>query len=60
LFPLEGVGLQVERVQLTGVSGFGAIASECLQAWVRDVTGSQVMLHCIMHSIHAYSAYGVV
>eukprot|EP00953_Heterococcus_sp_UTEX-ZZ885_P042386 21539-Heterococcus_DN1.PRE.2 len=42
LFPLEGVGLQVERVQLTGVSGFGAIASECLQAWVRDVTGSQM------------------
>ncbi|KAG5176762.1 ATG C terminal domain-containing protein [Tribonema minus] len=42
LFPLEGVGLQVERVQLSGVTGFAAVVNACLESWVRDVTGSQL------------------
>jgi len=42
LFPLEGVELNLKRVRLTGVRGWGAVVENMIASWVLDITQTQL------------------
>jgi autophagy-related protein 2 len=42
LFPLQGVELKLQSVQLRGVTGWGAVVEGVLRLWVADVTNKQL------------------
>ncbi|CBN78544.1 ATG2 Autophagy-related protein homolog [Ectocarpus siliculosus] len=42
LFPLEGVHLTLQKVVLTGVSGWNGVTQLLLQSWVQDITTNQL------------------
>ncbi|CAM9374638.1 unnamed protein product [Scytosiphon promiscuus] len=42
LFPLEGVHLTLQKLLLTGASGWNGVAQLLLQSWVQDITSNQL------------------
>eukprot|EP00903_Cladosiphon_okamuranus_P020010 g18380.t1 len=42
LFPLEGVHLTLQKLLLTGVSGWDSVTQLLLQSWVQDIASNQL------------------
>ncbi|CAM9161574.1 unnamed protein product, partial [Hapterophycus canaliculatus] len=42
LFPLEGVHLTLQKLLLTGASGWNGVTQLLLQSWVQDITSNQL------------------